>query len=220
MKREAMILVVDDDPGLRCGLYDLLCLYGFDVCTAADGIEALSLMEQDPPDLIVSDIIMPGMNGYQFCSRVRDRVEWLRIPFIFLTAKEEVGDVRYGRELGVEDYIMKPFESEDLVAAVLGKLARFAQLAQHERKRGKTSPRSKRELDERREAFESLTAREREVLRLIARGKRNADIAGQLVIGVSTVKTHVSNILAKLGVGSRVEAATFALGIGLDCLDV
>jgi DNA-binding response OmpR family regulator len=123
MNRGAHLLVIDDDPGLRAGLYDLLSLYGFVVRTAEDGLEALAMMEGDPPDLILSDIVMPKMDGYQFYQRVRSQKAWGGIPFIFLTARK-VEDDRQGWDGGDVDTIEKPFEPEDLVEIVLARLAK------------------------------------------------------------------------------------------------
>jgi DNA-binding NarL/FixJ family response regulator len=212
----AKLLVVDDDPGIREGLLDLLGLYGFKVRTAADGAEALQMVEQDPPDLILSDIIMPGMDGYQFLDRIHARREWRGIPFVFLTARGEIPDVRRGLELGAEDYIMKPFEPQDLAAAVLAVLAGSGRSrGQGEDSHEAGPPADPAGLEGEQELIGTLTAREREVLRLIASGKRNTDIADQLAIQLATVRRHVSSIFSKLGVGSRVEAATAASALGL-----
>jgi DNA-binding response OmpR family regulator len=80
--------------------------------------------------LILADVAMPRMNGYQLYQRVRENPEWMAIPFIFLTARAMDSDIRYGKELGADDYLTKPFEPEDLFAAVRGKLKRARQLAQ------------------------------------------------------------------------------------------
>ncbi len=218
MVKKARILIVEDDSSMRSAIEDLLRLHGFEVCGAEDGFEALDLMRHQIPDLILADIMMPSMNGYQFYHRVRGRPEWLWIPFIFLTAKNSAEDVRYGRELGVDDYIVKPFEPGDLLAAVLGKLGRFDDLT----RAGKnTRPLigDGSDLAALKHALHGLSDREREVLMLICGGLRNAEIAKWLVIAESTVKSHVANILAKLGVGSRTAAASVVLQAGLDLLD-
>jgi RNA polymerase sigma factor (sigma-70 family) len=218
MNRKAIILVVEDELSVRDAIGDMLRLHGFEVASAADGFEALELMHQQTPDLILADIVMPEMNGYQFYHRVRAKAEWLWIPFIFITAKNSAGDVRYGRELGVDDYIIKPFEPEDLLAAVLGKLERFERLINSNKV---TAPLigNQGDMMALKTAVESLSNREREVLMLVCGGLSNAEIGERLVIARSTVKTHVANILAKLGVGSRTEAASLVLQAGLDYLE-
>jgi DNA-binding response OmpR family regulator len=124
------ILVVDDEAQIRECMDLLLKAEGFQVITAADGSTALDILNTQSVDLIVSDIGMPRMNGYQLFERVRQRTEWASIPFLFLTVRNMDSDVRYGKELGVDDYLSKPFEPEDLLAAVRGRLRRAWQLAQ------------------------------------------------------------------------------------------
>lgn len=123
-----LILVAEDDPSMREGICDTLELEGYEVRAAANGQEALEAMQETAPDLIISDIMMPEMNGYQFYQSVRQHEAWLSIPFIFLTAKDQRQDIRLGRQLGVDDYLTKPFDPEDLVIAVQSKLRRAEQL--------------------------------------------------------------------------------------------
>ncbi len=123
------ILVVEDDIALLEGVRDMLELAGYHVLTACHGQEALQVLETQPrPDLIISDIMMPRMNGYEFYEAVRARPEWVAIPFIFLTALGEKAQMRLGKQLGADDYIVKPFDEEDLLVAVNAKLRRSAQL--------------------------------------------------------------------------------------------
>ncbi len=118
------ILVVEDDNTLRFMLKEILEDEGYDVMVAGDGVAALELMEEKCPDLILSDIMMPRMDGYDFYEAVRGNVTWIPIPFIFLTARAEREDVRFGKALGAEDYLVKPFEAEDLFIAIQARLAR------------------------------------------------------------------------------------------------
>lgn len=122
MHSESLILIVDDDPQLRQGIEVVLESAGYATAAVADGQEALKYLNLQPVSLIVSDIAMPQMNGYQLLERVRRNPAWEKVPFIFLTARGMDSDVRYGKELGVDDYLVKPFESQDLIASVRGKL--------------------------------------------------------------------------------------------------
>jgi len=122
------ILVVEDNEIMLNGIRDILQMAGYQVQTAMDGEEALHLLESHRPALIVSDIMMPRMDGYQFFSAVRANPKWVGIPFIFLTAKDQRIDVRLGKQLGADDYLTKPFEPEDLLVAVEAKLERAATL--------------------------------------------------------------------------------------------
>jgi len=122
------ILVVEDNEDMLNGIRDILEISGYQVITALDGQEALGHMQQHRPDLVVSDIMMPQLDGYELFSAVRANPKWLRVPFIFLTAKDQRLDVRLGKQLGADDYLTKPFEPEDLVVAVEAKLERAASL--------------------------------------------------------------------------------------------
>ncbi len=124
----ATILVVDDQPDLLGGLALTLGSAGYQVLTASDGNEALALLQEQAVDLILADIAMPHMNGYQLYERVREKPAWVAIPFLFLTARAMDSDIRYGKQLGVDDYLTKPIQPEDLLAAVEGKLRRADQL--------------------------------------------------------------------------------------------
>ncbi len=119
-----LVLIVEDMTAIREGICDILELEDYQTLQAANGREALAVMEQSAPDLIISDIMMPVMDGYAFYEEVRQRDEWLAIPFIFLTAKDQRTDIRRGRRLGADDYLTKPFDREDLLIAVEAKLRR------------------------------------------------------------------------------------------------
>jgi DNA-binding response OmpR family regulator len=129
METPASILVVDDQPEILENLALVLEAEGFQVLTAVDGNEALVVLESRPVDLILADIAMPGLNGYQLYERVRENPQWVAIPFLFLTARAMDSDIRYGKELGVDDYLTKPIQPEDVLAAVNGRLRRAQQLA-------------------------------------------------------------------------------------------
>jgi signal transduction histidine kinase len=122
--RMATILVVEDNLPLLYGLRDLLEREGYEVLTARNGMEALEIMAKTRPDLIISDIMMPRMDGYAFYEAVRSKPEWVLIPFIFLTAKGSLEDIIQGKSLGVEDYITKPFDARELLAVVRSRLER------------------------------------------------------------------------------------------------
>lgn len=124
------ILVVEDDEVLRSGICDLLELSGYAVSAARDGIHAIDILQSisTAPALIVSDIRMPNMDGYEFLDAVRARSEWLSIPFIFLSAKGDREDIRKGRLRGADDYISKPFDFQDLVVAIQSSLSRHEEL--------------------------------------------------------------------------------------------
>jgi two-component system sensor histidine kinase/response regulator len=127
---QATLLVVEDDVHLLQGIRDILEIEGYKVTTAASGVDGLDELRKmgSPPDLIISDIMMPRMDGYQFFEAVRATEEWLEIPFVFLTAKGEKHDVRLGKRLGADDYVVKPMDPEDLLVIVEAKLKRHRQI--------------------------------------------------------------------------------------------
>lgn len=119
------LLIVEDDVLLLSSMKEILQLREYEVLTAENGRQALDLMGQKDtprPDLIVSDIMMPFIDGYKFLKEVRQRDDWLTIPFIFLTAKGEKEDIRDGKRLGVDDYLVKPFDPPDLLVAIDSRL--------------------------------------------------------------------------------------------------
>jgi two-component system sensor histidine kinase/response regulator len=118
------ILVVDDHEPLLTAIQGILEEEGYAVFTATDGTEALNMMEEVYPSLIIADIMMPRMDGYALYEAIRARSEWVAIPFIFLTAKAEREDKLKGKSLGAEDYLTKPFDPEELVVAVGSRLGR------------------------------------------------------------------------------------------------
>lgn len=122
------VLVVEDEQILREAIRDVLEGGGYTVATAGHGKEALESIEQQEPDVILCDILMPQMDGYEFMARVRSRPEWVSIPVIYVTAKGEQADVRMGRQVGADDYLIKPFEEQDLLVAVRARIDRRAEL--------------------------------------------------------------------------------------------
>jgi putative two-component system response regulator len=125
---EETLLIVEDNDVLRDGLHDMLTYEGFSVVTARNGREALALLKSITPELIVSDITMPVMDGLDFYRAVREQPTWVTIPFIFLTARADPKDFLVGRNLGVDDYLTKPINREELVTAVRSRLARSRQI--------------------------------------------------------------------------------------------
>lgn len=121
-------MLVEDDPTVSTTLAELLAVSDYEVATASDGKKALAALEGYRPDLIISDIVMPVMDGYQFFEAVRARPEWVGIPFIFLTGRGEKFAVHHGKRLGADDYLTKPFDRDELLISIESKLRRHAQL--------------------------------------------------------------------------------------------
>jgi len=130
--RQVQVLVVEDDPFLLVGLQELLEVfegpYQIEVLTARNGQEALTLLEHHRPDLIISDVMMPIMDGYEFLHAVRQRPSFVHIPVIFLTARREPQDIHRGLLSGVEEYIPKPYDVDELLQLVVTQLDRHFQM--------------------------------------------------------------------------------------------
>ncbi len=124
VEKQHTILLAEDHWALQQAVKDLLSAEGYRVLAATDGAEALDLMHETRPDLIIADVMMPRMDGYELYEKVREKPEWVTIPFIFLTARAEPEDIIKGKGLGAEDYITKPFNPDELLAVVKARLER------------------------------------------------------------------------------------------------
>ncbi len=120
----ARILVIEDELSLLEEVLEWLRFEGYDAIGAVNGYEGINLALRQPPDLVVSDVMMPEMDGYRVLVEMRSHIETQIVPFIFMTARVSRGDVRYGMDLGADDYIMKPFSREELLSAIHSRLAR------------------------------------------------------------------------------------------------
>jgi len=112
------ILVVDDEPSIARLIKMSLSVDGYEAVTATSGFEAMERVEEKKPDLVILDIMMPGMNGYEVCAELKSKPETLNIKVVFLTAKGDSGDAERGFTLGAVDYIIKPFDPEELLEKV------------------------------------------------------------------------------------------------------
>lgn len=112
------ILIADDEPNIVTALEFLLKRAGYDVRTAANGDEALALVESFAPDLVLVDIMMPGKSGYEVCQRMREAPQWRHIKIVMVTAKGREAEVSKGLSLGADLYITKPFSTQELIAAI------------------------------------------------------------------------------------------------------
>jgi DNA-binding NarL/FixJ family response regulator len=185
------VLVVDDDP-IVCDLVETtLAEHGYPTRRAADVREALYLVQRETPDVVVLDVHLPDISGYQLCRRLRDDYGD-SIGIILLSGeRKESLDRAAGLLLGADDYMVKPFVLDEL-------LARVQRLAKRSRPIART-------------VVAGLTRRELEILRLLACGLDHVEIARDLVITAKTVEKHIEHILLKLGVHSRAQAIALAL---------
>ncbi len=205
------IVIADDHNVVRQGLVSYLALdsdlevIGF----ASNGVEAVELARRLKPDIVLMDLLMPEMDGFAATAEIKRDVPETKV--VALTSINEEGAITRALQAGVSGFLLKQLEAEDLHRAIKSVAAGQVLLA----------PQVARVLAERplqpapRQTAESLTDREVEVLKLLAAGKANKEIAQLLQLSDKTVKVHVSIILAKLGMQSRTQAAVFATRLGL-----
>ena len=209
------ILVVDDDPGTRLAISDYLEMCGYSVLTAADGQQGLAMVESHRPHLMVTDIVMPRMNGYQLVRSVRQHPSFRLLPVIFLTERNKTEERIQGYQSGADLYLPKPFELQELGAAIRNLLER-SQMIQSEYRLSyedgwRTSIQPPTVIYEKPESSLHLTQREREVLVMLTHGLSNAQIGTRLHLSPRTVEKYVSNLLRKTETSNRAELVGFAM---------
>ncbi len=223
--QQPRLLLVDDEPGLRTAVQQYLQDEGFDVTTAVDGEEGWQKAQQILPDLVISDVMMPRCDGYQLLDQLRKDERLGGTPVIFLTAKGMTVDRTQGYLAGVDDYISKPFDPDELIARVrnvvrrqerlLTEAARFANADVGQMARQITEIRSMLSQNEaskaRETALPNFTPREASVLQLVAEGLMNKEIARKLETSIRNVEKYVSRLFIKTGTSSRTELVRYAL---------
>jgi two-component system, NarL family, response regulator LiaR len=202
------VLIADDHSVVRQGLRMFLSLDPDIEVTgeASNGLEALTLARQLKPAVVLMDLIMPVMDGITAIRSIRQ--EMPEVEVIALTSVIEDASVVDAVRAGAIGYLLKDTQADELCRAIKAAAAGQVQLSPQ------AAARLMREVCSPEPAV-SLTSRETDVLRLLAMGKANKEIAAELHLGETTIKTHVSNILMKLGVPSRTQAALYAVRIGL-----
>ena len=224
------ILVVDDDKILRTVLKHTLEQQGYQVTVAGSGKEALVLFEKDTPDIVVSDVSMPGMDGFDFCRQLRSQPSGQLIPFIFLSARGKLDDRVLGHSIGADDYLTKPFEMKELLAKIealiersrrihaeivhlIGELVNYPNIPSNSHQPAPQTDNSDR-------VFEPeplpLTPAEERVFWEVIQGLTNKQISEILFISPRTVQTHLSNILGKLNLENRTQLVRFAFENGYE----
>ncbi|HEY9761179.1 MAG TPA: response regulator transcription factor [Trichocoleus sp.] len=227
-EQPGQVLLVDDEPGLREAVQAYLEDSGFSVQVASNAQEGWELLQQQTPDVLISDIMMPQVDGYQFLKQVREDVRFKGLPVIFLTARGMTSDRIQGYNAGADAYLPKPFDPEELVAIVGNLIGRRAAQSPD----GSETPdiaMMARQIEEIREMLRhrggvaktpspirvDLTPREQSVLNLVAEGLMNKEIARRLETSVRNVEKYVSRLFSKTGTNSRTELVRFALEHGL-----
>lgn len=208
MSSIARILLVDDNPKY---LRDVLPMYGYEVIVATDGLQGLKILSNKDQniDLIVLDVMMPNMDGWEVLKAVRKDSYYEDIPIIMLTALDSEQKQVSGLKFGADDYVVKPFALPNL-------LARLEALLRRSKWREKKQQHSTMSLPfTSEEPIIPLTPREKDVLKLVAQGANNQEIAEKLVVREVTVKTHLNSIFKKLNVSNRTQAVLLAIQMNL-----
>lgn len=231
------ILIVDDDLTLRRILHNSLEQRGYQVISVGSGKDALARFSQDVPDIIVSDVSMPEMDGFEFCRQLRSQPSGKLIPFIFLSAKNELNDRVQGHTIGADNYLTKPFEMKELLANIEALIERsrrvhaeivhlIEQLANPQLKDtifNSNAQQSQTTVPIEETAIPAvpakplpLTPAEERVFWETIQGYTNKQISDRLFISPRTVQTHLSNILSKLDLSNRTQLVRFAYEQGYE----
>lgn len=230
-----VILVVDDNLGTRLSVRDYLELSGYSVITAEDGQQALSLIESDRPHILVTDINMPRMDGYELVRQVRQKPAFRLLPVVFLTERSSTAERIKGYQYGCDLYLPKPFEMQELGAVIRNLLDRQMIIteirfpspgSEQFSSTPVLSPSSKTlnsqppyEPSENTQPKATatklgnvkLSRREQEVLELVTKGLSNIEIGNKLHLSARTVEKYVSSLLRKTASSKRAELIRFAL---------
>jgi len=205
------LLVIDDEAKLLKAVAVTLQKEGYEVATARGGSEALVRIAETMPDLIVCDIRMPGLDGYELARSLRSHPRTELVPIVFLTAKDERRDRLAGLEAGVDAYLTKPFDPEELLVVIRNILHRLERTSAEISRLVNTATRFRGGAPSDIVPVPDLTEAENRVGRLVALGLSNKEIAAELGVSVRTVEGHISNILGKKGWGNRVDIARHLL---------
>ncbi len=228
MTKQRKLLLVDDEPGVRESVQAYLeDNEEFVVKVASNATEAWEMLQKEIPDLIVSDVMMPKVNGYQFLQQIREDPRFQSLPVVLLTARGMTSDRILGHKAGCDAYLAKPFDPDELEAIVKNLLERSDRSA--ESSGGSDLEKVAKDIEQIKELLVSqtsivptpppiaieLTPREQSVLDLVAQGFMNKEIARQLSTSVRNVEKYVSRLFSKTGTNSRTELVRFALKHGL-----
>jgi len=207
------LLAVEDDARLLEAIAVCLEQEGYQVMTARNGNEAFVRIAETIPDLIVSDIMMPRGDGFSLVKNLRSNPRTDLIPVVFLTAKDGRNNRLNGIRAGVDAYLTKPFEPEELVATIENILTRVSRTHQRVALAANVNSRKPFFADEyispNNVNPDNLTEAEERIAALVAQSLSNKEIAARLDVSIRTVESHVSHILAKKGFSNRVEIARY-----------
>jgi DNA-binding NarL/FixJ family response regulator len=202
------VLLVEDEKVLSEALQEALELAGFEVILATDGLEAFSKLETIAPEVIISDLKMPNIDGMGLLALVRKNKAYNHIPYIVISARTDSNDIRAAMNLGADDYLTKPFTITALIESVNARVNRIESVTITVAK-APTSPLPT--ITEK--GIEKLSKREYSILLMVGNGETTKQIAEQLFISHKTVLSHKRNIMEKLGLSGFGSLLAFAINL-------
>lgn len=217
------VLLVDDEPGVRESVQAYLEESGFTVEVASNAIEGWEKLQKLVPEVVITDIMMPEVDGYQFLQQMREDHRFKGLPVLFLTAKGMTTDRIQGYDAGCDAYLPKPFDPDELESIVKNLVSRRAQMGGTELDDIKTQLNQIQGILQNGGAIGhktpsmklDFTPREQSVLNLVVEGLMNKEIARRLETSVRNVEKYVSRLFTKTETNSRTELVRFALEHGL-----
>lgn len=200
--KKATVLIIEDEAKIRSLLTIYLEKNDYRVLTASNGIEGLEMLQQKHPDIIVLDILMPEMDGFDVCKTIRQSSKYKHIPIIYLSSLHAAETIIEGLDLGADDYVTKPFDPNELIARVTAILRRTKAIGLETTEEITVN-------------HEKLTAQEQHILAYMDRGFTNREIAERMYLTEGTIKVYNHIIFQKLQVKNRTQAIVRAKEVNL-----
>lgn len=200
----SLILVIEDEKALRENISEIIAHYGFRVISTPTGEEGIRMALECIPDIIICDIMLPGIDGFEVFARVKQIPQLPLTAFIFLTAKSTRLDTRIGMDMGADDYLTKPFTKEELINSIRARLEKLSKKSKHQLEKDELIAATL-------EKMTSLTKSERKILNAISEGYTTPQIAQKLFVSKKTIENHRVNISRKLSLSGPNSLISFAL---------
>ncbi len=210
--KDIQILVIEDEKILRENIAEIIAHYDFHAITASSGEEGVKMAAQFAPDIIICDIMLPGIDGYEVLNNVKQLPGLISTAFIFLTAKSTRTDIRTGMDMGADDYLTKPFTREELINSIKARVEKLIKIRTCKLEEDAFIASAT-------ESLAKLTKAERRVLSKISEGFTTPQIAEKLFLSTKTVENHRMNISRKLCLSGPNSLISFALRLKVHHFD-
>ncbi|SEQ56978.1 response regulator transcription factor [Nitrosomonas ureae] len=199
-----LILIIEDEKSLRENISEIIRHYGYRVISAPSGEDGVKAALEFIPNIIICDIMLPGIDGFDVLTRLKQSSQLLSTAFIFLTAKSTRSDTRTGMNMGADDYLTKPFTKEELINSIKARIEKLAKTLNTQNERDKS-------IETALDNILALTKTERKVLTKISEGFTTPQIAQKLSVSQKTIENHRVNISRKLNLSGPNSLINFAL---------